>query len=46
MSTNGAARHGASLGQGWKVSPFVVVKSKTTFTLADIKGPGRFNKSG
>lgn len=41
MSTNGAALHAArELGQGWKVSPFVVVKSKTTFTLADVKGPG------
>jgi len=41
MSTNGTALHAArELGQGWKVSPFVVVKSKTTFTLADVKGPG------
>jgi Protein of unknown function (DUF2961) len=28
------------LGQGWKVSPSVVIKSKTTFTLAEIDGPG------
>ncbi|MES1223105.1 MAG: glycoside hydrolase family 172 protein, partial [Bacteroidota bacterium] len=28
------------LGQGWKVSPSVVIKSKTTFTLAEITGPG------
>ena len=29
-----------NLGQGWKVSPSVVIKSKTTFTLAEIDGPG------
>ena len=28
------------LGQGWKVSPSVVIKSKTTFTVAEITGPG------
>ena len=28
------------LGQGWKVSPSVRIKPKTTFTLADIAGPG------
>jgi hypothetical protein len=28
------------LGQGWKVSPSVVIKSKTTFTIAEIDGPG------
>jgi hypothetical protein len=28
------------LGQGWKVSPSVVIKSKTTFTIAEISGPG------
>jgi len=28
------------LGKGWKVSPSVVIKSKTTFTIADIEGPG------
>ena len=28
------------LGQGWKVSPYVRVKPKSTFTLADIEGPG------
>jgi len=41
MATNGTGRHAASeLGQGWKVSPSVVIKAGTTFTLADIKGPG------
>ena len=28
------------LGQGWKVSPSVVIKSKTTYTVAEIDGPG------
>src|SRR5439155_10783444 len=34
--------YGASrdLGQGWKVSPSVVIKSKTTFTVAEINGAG------
>lgn len=41
MATKGTGK-GASreLGQGWKVSPSVKIDSKTTFTLADIKGPG------
>jgi hypothetical protein len=28
------------LGRGWKVSPSVVIKAKTTYTVADIDGPG------
>lgn len=28
------------LGQGWKVSPSIVIKPGETFTLADIQGPG------
>ncbi|QEC66658.1 DUF2961 domain-containing protein [Panacibacter ginsenosidivorans] len=28
------------LGQGWKVSPSVVIKSKTTYTVAEIDGSG------
>jgi hypothetical protein len=28
------------LGQGWKVSPSVIIKSRTTFTIAEIDGPG------
>jgi hypothetical protein len=41
MATEGTGK-GASrdLGRGWKVSPSVVVKGKTTFTLAEIAGPG------
>jgi hypothetical protein len=41
MSTNGAAKGAArELGQGWKVSPLVRVPGKSTFTLAEINGPG------
>src|SRR5689334_575403 len=41
MSTDGPAKGAArGLGQGWKVSPYVHVKAKSTFTLADIDGPG------
>jgi hypothetical protein len=28
------------LGQGWKVSPSVIVKAKSTFTMAEMDGPG------
>jgi hypothetical protein len=28
------------LGQGWKVSPSVVIKTKTTYIVAEIDGPG------
>ncbi|MBI5472291.1 MAG: DUF2961 domain-containing protein [Ignavibacteriae bacterium] len=28
------------LGQGWKISPSIRIEPETTFTLADIKGPG------
>ena len=28
------------LGRGWKVNPFIRIKSGEIFTLADIKGPG------
>jgi hypothetical protein len=42
MSTNGPAAKGAArdLGQGWKVSPYARVPAKSTFTLAEITGPG------
>lgn len=40
-STNGPAKGAArDLGQGWKVSPYVRVPAKSTFTMADITGPG------
>jgi len=41
MSVDGPAKGAArDLGQGWKVSPYVRVQPKTTFTLAEIQGPG------
>jgi len=41
MATQGTGSNASkNLGQGWKVSPSVVIKSKTTFTLAEINGPG------
>ena len=41
MSVDGAAKNNArDLGQGWKVSPYVRIAAKTTFTLAEINEPG------
>jgi hypothetical protein len=41
MATNGSCQHAASeLGLGWKVSPSVQIRAGTTFTLADVQGPG------
>lgn len=41
MATQGTGANAArDLGQGWKVSPSVVIKAKSTFNLADIEGPG------
>lgn len=41
MSVDGPAKGAArDLGQGWKVSPYVRVQPKTTFTLAEIQGSG------
>ncbi|MDR1146096.1 MAG: DUF2961 domain-containing protein [Verrucomicrobiales bacterium] len=41
MSLDGPAANCArELGQGWKISPFVVIPAKSTFTLADITGSG------
>ncbi len=41
MAVTGTGKDAArDLGQGWKVSPSVVIKSKTTFTIAEINGPG------
>jgi hypothetical protein len=40
-ATNGTgARYAADLGQGWKISPSVVISPGETFTLAEIEGPG------
>jgi Protein of unknown function (DUF2961) len=41
MATEGNGKHASEeLGQGWKVSPCVTIKSGKTFTLGQIKGPG------
>jgi len=41
MATKGTGAGPArELGQGWKVSPSVRIKGRSTFTLADIQGPG------
>lgn len=41
MSTDGPAAHEArELGQGWKVSPYVVIKPGEVFEAANIEGPG------
>jgi hypothetical protein len=41
MATTGTGTNASrDLGQGWKVSPSIVIKSKTTFTIAEMSGPG------
>jgi hypothetical protein len=41
MSTDGAAANAArGLGQGWKVSPYIIVEAGQTVNLADIAGSG------
>jgi Protein of unknown function (DUF2961). len=35
-----AADVARELGQGWKVNPFIIIKGKETFTIAEIEGPG------
>lgn len=41
MATQGTGKGAArDLGQGWKVSPSVLIKAGTTFTMGEIKGPG------
>jgi hypothetical protein len=41
MATEGTGKGAArDLGRGWKVSPSVVIKAKSTFTLGEIQGPG------
>ena len=36
----------SDLGQGWKVNPFLKVKSGETLTLMDVDGPGVIQQSG
>lgn len=41
MAVTGTGQSAAKyLGQGWKLSPSVVIKSKSSFTIAEIEGPG------
>lgn len=41
MAKEGTGSNAArDLGQKWKVSPSVRIKAKTTFTIAEIEGPG------
>lgn len=41
MATEGTGKNSArELGQGWKISPSVVIKKKETFTIAEINGSG------
>jgi hypothetical protein len=41
MATEGTgAQCARDLGQGWKISPSVRIAAGTTFTIADIEGPG------
>lgn len=41
MATTGTGANASrDLGKGWKVSPSVVIKANTTFTMAEITGPG------
>lgn len=41
MATEGTgAKAARDLGQGWKISPSIRLKSKETFTLAEIQGAG------
>lgn len=40
LNTANASHAARDLGQGWKVNPFIIIKPKQTFTLAEIDGPG------
>jgi len=41
MATTGTSTNASrDLGQGWKVSPSIMIKSKTTYTIAEMDGPG------
>ena len=47
MATEGTGSNASrDLGQGWKVSPSVRIKSETTFTLCDMEDRVQFNISG
>ena len=40
LEEGSAANAARELGQGWKVNPYIRIKSKQVFTLAEIDGPG------
>ena len=41
MATEGIGKSAArNLGQGWKISPAIVIKAGATFTLAEVSGSG------
>ena len=41
MATEGTGKGAArDLGRGWKISPSVAIKARSTFTLGEIAGPG------
>ena len=40
LEEGSAARAARDLGQGWKVNPYVRIPAGSTFTLAEIDGPG------
>ena len=42
--TGTGAEHAQELGQGWKISPSVVIEPGETFQLADIQGPGQIEQ--
>jgi hypothetical protein len=47
MATEGlGASASRDLGKGWKISPAVKIAAGETFEIANIEGPGPFNKSG
>jgi hypothetical protein len=43
LETGSAAHAARELGQGWKVNPYIRIEPGTTFTMADITGPGMIN---
>ncbi len=42
--TGTGAEHARELGQGWKISPSIVIQPGETFELADIQGPGKIEQ--
>src|SRR5437868_15428462 len=41
MAVKGTGAESArDLGQGWKISPSIIIGPKSTFTKADVKDPG------